>query len=177
MNSRLDALRSTGQGSERDQYESLAGMVSLRVNEVRQVFNETKARQRASGNSGVLAYLSQSGTTWDVTGSTSGSTAVQITMTFTGDASQRYPIVNPYADLFINTATEPNRLSKAKWYWASGGTTVVMQDFCKLDKTDLENPYVTEWIVNFSTTGAISFFFKAYASGTSPGTITAVRTF
>lgn len=143
---------------------------------------QLKERQLVSGRSGLKAYLSQSDDTWDATG-TAGPADIHITITFTSDGSQPYPIVVPYADVFINQIDEAHRLSIIQWFLTVSGHAVYLGefadsgdyvDFLALDSSSALDPGTYQWTADITATTSVQYFFKAYVRGTCPGTVTVI---
>ncbi len=150
-------------------------------------FTELKNRQPTSGKSGVLAYLSQTNTTWDyneaiASPSTTYGYSAGFTITYTGDGSQQYPIVNPFADLMFSSSLSPTP-SRATYgvdgllRWTDGTNYIVVDNFLLYDKTTVSSQLVTKWRIDFSYFGSVTYYLKAYTRGSSRGSISVVRTY
>lgn len=150
-------------------------------------FDELKNRQPTSGKSGVLAYLSQTNNTWDYTEniaspSTTYGYSAGFTITYTGDGSQQYPIVNPFADLLFSSSIDPTPRRVAYnangfLQWSDGTNGAVVNTFLRLDSTTVNNQLVTKWTIDFSYYGTMTYYLKAYTRGSSRGSITVVRNY
>lgn len=150
-------------------------------------FTELKNRQPTSGKSGVLAYLSQTNNTWDLSEaiaspSTTYGYSAGFTITYTGDGSQQYPIVNPFADLMFSSSISPTP-SRATYnaagllQWSDGTNGVVVNSFLRFDNTTLSNQLVTKWTIDFTYYGSLTYYLKAYTRGSSRGSIGVVRNY
>lgn len=156
---------------------------TLRI--LRMDFNEFKNRQRTSGRTGVLGYLSQTSSTWDynqtlnsppVGGIPSGSYAV-FEGQFVGDGSQRWPIVTPYFEITVND--QPlyrNGNGQLAWDDGSGNNFLVVDDEGRRDPTTVTSPNTTKWAYTFSYFGTMTVKIKLRTVGTSRGTVTLTRT-
>lgn len=141
--------------------------------------DELKNRQRTSGRSGVLSYTSNTANTWDLTGSVTGATVqtLEFTMTYIGNGSQQYPVINPYLDLFINGTDEAHRLPLDETLLDTGGGNIaIYAQNLLIDTSTLSDPLVTRWITQIRVSGNITYYIKAYGVGTSHGTVGVVRT-
>lgn len=147
--------------------------------------DQLKTAQYTSGQSGLLDYLIQTGNTWDSTGTAIHTLYIPniiFTVTYTSDGSQPYPIVVPYADLFINTVDEAHRLSVVQWYLTIGGQAIFLGEaadsgdyvnFLAVNPAYALNSSTYQWTAEVTTeiTTSFTYYFKAYARGTSPGTL------
>lgn len=156
---------------------------TLRI--LRMDFNEFKNRQRTSGRTGVLGYLSQSNNAWDYDqvlssppqgGIMYGQYAV-FEGQFVGDGSQKWPIVTPYFEILVNGQTLTRNGNGQLQYSGNGGNdVVVVDDEGVRDPTTVTNPTTTKWRYAFSYFGTVHVQMKLRTVGTSRGTITLVRT-
>lgn len=154
-----------------------------RLKEARDTLNELKNRQFTSGRSGISAYTSQTANTWDFqgtisTGSPSSGFDTVYILTFAGDGSQQYPMINPFMNVYVGASSPSNRLvpTPAGRSWTDGTNTAVLGSLLVSDTTLLTDPLRLRWTTVVSVYGTVAVYLKAYADGTSPGTIAVVRT-
>lgn len=150
-------------------------------------FTELKNRQPTSGKSGVLAYLSQTNNTWDLSEaiaspSTTYGYSAGFTITYTGDGSQQYPIVNPFADLMFSSSISPTpsraTYNAAGWLqWSDGTNSVVVSSFLRFGGATPGSQLVAGWAIDFMYYGSLTYYLKAYTRGSSRGSIGVVRTY
>lgn len=143
--------------------------------EARKNLDELKNRQYTSGRSGVLGYLSQTSNTWDWEGTvTTGEEGWDIV--FTGDGSQRYPIVEVFADVFHTVPNvEINRISSAYNTYTSGANTIVTNNFFVKSTSVITSLYDHKWTLILDVTGSLPLYIKVHVIGSSPGTITVTK--
>lgn len=151
-------------------------------------FNEIKNRQPTSGRSGVLGYLSQTNNTWDKTEaiaspSTSFGYSAEFEITFTADGSQKYPIMNPFVDIYFTSALDPvPRKATYNPYsgflnWTDGTNGATFNAYLEGVSTNAASQTTYKWRVSFSYFGSMTYYLKAFTRGSSRGTINVVRTY
>ena len=151
-------------------------------------FNEIKNRQPTSGRSGVLGYLSKTNNTWDLTQaiaspSTSFGYSASFEITFIADGSQKYPIMNPFVDIYFTSAIDPTP-RKATYdpnsgflRWSDGTNGVIFNGYLQPVAANMASQTTYKWTVDFSYFGSMTYFLKAFTRGSSRGTISVVRTY
>lgn len=149
-----------------------------RVKTLLRNLEELKKRQRSSGRSGLQSYFSQSVSQWDATGSITNGTR-NITITFTGDGTQSFPISTPYVDIFANGTDEAHRVPLDGTLLNTGGGNTARliavdswsDQLISDDTTVLTDVNVTRWKMRLSVNGTVTYYIKAYVAGTSLGTV------
>jgi hypothetical protein len=139
---------------------------------LRTQFNALKQAQRTSGQSGVLGYFTQSTSTWDLTGvigSNSDTTTrtTNFTVTFTGDGSQNPVLANLSFVVYVNGTDPAHQLTAANNSWSDPPADAILE-INQLVETQLT--YTQTFFL--LTDKQITYFIKAYAVGSSPGTVT-----
>ncbi len=130
-----------------------------------------KSTERISGRSGLLGYSTQSGSTWDLTGtvgSDSDSTK-RVTLfnaVFTGDGSQVVTMANVTLLIYVDGTDTAHQLTPQTPTWTDGTHTASIQ-YQSLDV--FRNVYTQP--VQLTTTKSITYYFKALATASCPGTI------
>lgn len=152
-------------------------------------FNELKNRQPTSGRSGVLGYLSQTLNEWDLVETVSSPSpsfgyGATFEITFEGDGSQRYPIINPFAEVLLSS--DIDKIPRKAEYnpangflsWSDGTNGVTFSGFLEADTDNKSSVYKYKWVIYMSYFGSnITYRLKAFTRGTSRGTITVARTY
>lgn len=167
---------------------SLISQLFTTLRQVQLDFNEIKNRQPTSGRSGVLGYLSQTNNTWDKTEalaspSTTFGYSAEFEITFVADGSQKYPIINPFADIYFTSAIDPvPRKATYNPYsgflnWTDGTNGVTFNAYLDGLSTNAASQNTYKWRVSFSYFGSMTYYLKAFTRGTSRGTINVVRTY
>ncbi|MGJ5804360.1 hypothetical protein ACSCB1_35425 [Streptomyces europaeiscabiei] len=127
----------------------------------------------------MVTYFTESNDPWDDTDTITGASGqlVELEVTYTGDGSQSYPMVTPYLDLFVNGTDEANRVPLDGTAYNDGsGNTAALRKMLLVDAAHLDDELVTKWFVEVLVNGTVTYYAKAYAAGTSRGTLTVVRT-
>lgn len=151
-------------------------------------FDEIKNRQPTSGKSGVLAYLSQSLSTYDyeatlTSPATNYGLSATFELTFTGDGSQKHPIVNPFLDMLVSSSIQPTPSrpmynAAAGWLqWSDGTNLLTVYGYLISDKSKLTSQLESKWVTYISYYGSVNFKAKAFTKGTSRGSVSLVRTY
>lgn len=138
---------------------------------------ELKSRQQQTGKGGLLGYLTQTSASWDLNEGLSGGETVEIEIVFAGDGTQRYPVMQPYVDIFFGGTAESNRPNDVTGSWTDGLNGAVLGDYLKFDTAYSASDYEYRWTIVFGSFGTLDYYLKAYAVGSSPGTITVTRVF
>lgn len=136
------------------------------------VGREMKNRQKFSARSGLLGYLTETNNQWDLHNTLSGNGTIVITMTFTGDGSQLYPFIQPYADLFFGGTSDSNRPSNISFEWQSGTNSANLGNYLLYDTTYAADKLIYSWITTVNYSGTFDYYFKGYAVGSCKGTLT-----
>lgn len=149
-------------------------------------FLELKNRQPTSGKSGVLAYKTANANQWDLTEAiaspaTNYGYSATFILEFTGDGSQNYPIVNPFADLMFSSSIDPTprrATYRANGFlmWDDGTNSVTVNYYLRFDKNTVGLPLKTRWSISFSYYGSMTYYIKGYTLGTSRGSLLVART-
>lgn len=144
-------------------------------------FNELKNRQRTSGRTGVLGYLSETADTWDynqniASPATNNGLYAVFEATFVGDGTQKWPIVTPYFEILVNGQTLARNPNGQLQYSDVGNNALIVDDEGVRDPTTVTNQTTTKWRYSFSYFGSMNVKIKLRTVGTSRGTITLVRT-
>jgi hypothetical protein len=147
------------------------------IKDIVTVGREFKNRQKFSAKSGLLGYLTESADQWDLHETLSGNGTIIITVTFTGDGSQKYPFIQPYADLFFGGTSDSNRPDDVSLEWVSGMNLAILGDFLLFDTTYASDELVYAWITIVNYSGTFDYYLKAYAMGSSLGTLSVTRIF
>lgn len=147
---------------------------------------EFKSNQFASGASGRLGYLTQTVSTWDATGTVSGTSSVYFTVSFTGDGVQTAPFTQLLFDLFIDVPNdEAHRISHIQDSYDDGTDTAIVITNNRNDaypshdetidgtarRTMLETGNQMKWRVELFYDGTITYYFKAYVISSDRGTL------
>lgn len=154
--------------------QSLVGAIRGVADTSRQ-FN---SRQRISGRGGQLGYVIESDDEWDLVETfptTPAFTALpaEYRLTFTGDGSQKYPIVQPATDIRVNGTGEANKLSLNfnGRYWYVDGSNIVQEYYIdEPDAADFESENKLSWLIALEYSGSITLRMKARGRGSSNGT-------
>lgn len=148
--------------------------------ELKKNLREFAGRQPVSGASGIVSYEAKTNATWDYSATIgadadSGPRTTTITVDFTGDGSQDYPIENIFASIFANGTTladQPTLRVNGLNQWTDNSGRVLTifkwgasQSIYWGDKTKYR------WVFEFTTFRQITVYFKAFAAGSSPGTL------
>lgn len=139
--------------------------------------HELKSRQRTTGQGGQLGYRIESTADWDYTltlPTTPPYTAqyAEFRITFTGDGSQQFPIVQPATDIRVNGTGEANRLqlgSNGRYMYSNSGNVVQEYYLDSPDPSSFESPTTLSWIIALEYMGAVTLRMKARGAGSSPG--------
>jgi hypothetical protein len=140
--------------------------------------DEFKTAQLTSGRAGILSYISQSANTWDYTGtvgSDAGGTATTnstYSINFTADGSQSPVIANLSFAIFVNGTDTAHQLTPQVNAYNDGSGRTAILSYGSLSETQLAYTQTFSLL----TQKAITVYVKAYAVGSSKGTVTAVRT-
>lgn len=168
--------------------DNLIGNVfETRIRSADRVNHEFKAPQVASGSSGLLAYKAENAATWDRTETLPyvdpymGSGICELTITFTGDQSQKFPFAFSASDLRINGTAEANlvKYDGAQLSWNYG---VWPADSVQAVKYDAPAPaaftdnYQMKWTIYFYYYGNVTYYLKLRARCSCPGTLSVTRT-
>lgn len=138
---------------------------------------EFKNAQRTSGQSGVLGYLSQSADTWDLTGTigsdadVSGATST-FKVTLTGDGSQLPFMADLGFYLYVNGTDAAHQLTPQDNTWTDGTRQAIVS------YDAVTEPNISQYVETFTllTSKAITYYIKAVAVASSPGSVTVVKT-
>lgn len=168
---------------------SLISQLFTTLRQVQLDFNEIKNRQPTSGRSGILGYLSQTLSEWDLIETVSSPSpsfgySATFEITFTADGSQRYPIINPFADVLLSSPLDPTP-RKAQYNpsngflsWTDGTNGVTFSGFLQADPSNKSSLYTYKWTIYMSYFGSnITYRLKAFTRGTSRGTLQVLRTY
>lgn len=167
----------------------ISSVFQERIRTAGRVGQEFKAPQVASGASGVLAYASENeGVTWDRTETLpyvdpmgGGAGIVELTITFTGDGSQKLPFAFPASDLRINGTADANMVQYDGFYnaWTYGawpGDNVSAVAYDEPVTSSFGSAYQLKWKIYFQYVGNVTYRLKLRARGTCPGVLTVART-
>lgn len=140
---------------------------------------EIKNRQQHSGLSGLLGYFVSSPDTWDITGSASDGGGDygyrEFWITFTASGKQPFPIENVQLDIRFGGTGESNKPTEqpdGTWGWNDGVNYAEMWDRNpEIESEYYGSPDTYRWLFGFFVTGTVNYYIKAYAAGTSDGTI------
>lgn len=154
------------------------------LKQMRQLALEEKAPQRMSALSGIKTYKVEPTSTWSLTGTMTGSSSIgaafRFNATLTGDGSQKWPNASPTIDMFINGTSEANRVPKdvlaGQRQWAiDSNTSMSFDSFGLVDPAYLETEAGLRWIVSGWLYGTVSFYIRARAQSSTPGSISVVK--
>ena len=134
---------------------------------------ELKTAQRTSGQSGILAYISQSALQWDLTNSVGSDTdtssrSTTITAVFTGDGSQVVTMATLSLLIYVNGTDVAHQLSPAVPSWTDGTRSASIQ---YVTLTIGLNTYTQ--LIQLTTTKLVTYYVKVLAAASSRGTVTA----
>jgi hypothetical protein len=150
--------------------------------QLRHDVEEFTTRQPTSGQSGVLGYTVENPVEFDLI-ETAGSddpedgALVTVTVTFTGNETQRFPIENVFATIYFNGTDPENQLVLEPsglygWEDNDGRYAIVDVPFWGVPDPGLfTDPYELAWQFSFFVFKEVTYRFKAVVAGTSPGTI------
>lgn len=146
---------------------------------------QIKAAQRFTGRSGQLGYAVESDLDWDLVETfpytpPPGYLSASFAITFTGDGTQKWPIVVLSTDVRVNGTANSNRLavtpSSGFYEYADASGDVLFQAFERHDPAYFDNPNVSRWTIDILYRGTVKIYFKARGQATSDGTFSVVRT-
>jgi hypothetical protein len=149
--------------------------------------HEFKAPQVASGSSGLLAYEAENPVTWDRTETLpyvdpyAGIGICELTITFTGDGSQKFPFAFEASDLRINGTADANlvKYDALQLSWNYGEWP---NDSVQAIKFDAPGPsaftsdYTLKWTIYFYYYGNVTYRLKMRVRSSCPGTLSVTRT-
>lgn len=138
------------------------------------VGRELKNRQKFSAKSGLLGFLTETNNQWDLQNTLSGNGTITITVKYTGDGSQVYPFIQPYLDLFFGGTSDSNRPNDTSFEWidpTNSANYAFLTDYLLLDTTYAEDKLIYSWISIVTYSGTVVYYLKAYAVGSSKGTL------
>jgi hypothetical protein len=149
--------------------------------------HEFKAPQVTSGSSGLLAYKAENDVAWDRTETLpyidpyAGVGICELTITFTGDESQRFPFAFAASDLRINGTAEANlvKYDAAQLSWNYGvwpGDSVQAIKYDAADPAAFTHDYQMMWKIYFYYYGNVTYRLKLRARCSCPGTLSVTRT-
>lgn len=151
---------------------------------MRQMSLEEKAPQRMSALSGIKTYKVEPTGTWSLTGTMTGSSSIgaafRFNVTLAGNGSQKWPNASPSIDMFINGTSEANRVPKdvlaGQRQWAiDSNTSMSFDSYGLVDPAYLETEASLRWIVSGWLYGTVSFYIRARAQSSTPGSISVVK--
>lgn len=142
-----------------------------------------KKRQAYSGVSGLRGYFVQTSNTWDIASSASnsgGDTGYrEYEIIFTASGKQPFPIENVQLDIRFGGTGESNKpyeFQNGFFGWSDGTNEAFMFDRNpRFDKSYSNNQTQYRWTFGFNVFGTLAFYIKAYAAGSSDGTIAVSR--
>ena len=142
-----------------------------------------KSRQRTTGASGQLGYYPASALDWDLVASfptvppMSGAYA-EYRLIFTGDGSQKFPIVLPQCDVRVNGTSDANKVrmgTNGRYEYFSGSETVQIYTFAEPDPIYFEDDYKLAWLIGLQYSGTVTLRIKARGTSSCDGTWSLVR--
>jgi hypothetical protein len=143
------------------------------IRDLQQELKAIKEGQATSDRSGIVSYETVSGSTWDLTG-TIGSDAdttnrvTTFTVTWVGDGSQDIAFANVIFNVFVNGTDSAHQLTPQTHSWTDGTRQAAIT---YLGYSGISHhTYPTQF--SLTTLKAITYFVKAYALASSPGTLT-----
>lgn len=140
---------------------------------------EFKNKQQYSGTSGMLGYFVSNPGDWDITGSASDTgddTGYrEFEILFTASGEQPFPIENIQLDIRFGGTGDGNKpveQSNGIWGYSDGVNFAGMTT--RNPRSDVsyagnETQYL--WRISFNVQGTLSYYIKAYVSGSSDGTV------
>lgn len=135
---------------------------------------EIKNKQGYSGAAGLQGYFVSTDDTWDISSSVTDYFR-EFEIIFTASGKQPFPIELVQLDIrFGGTgdANKPEELPNGAWGYDDGVNFVVMfERNPEFDVTYSANETTYRWTFGFSVTGTLTYFIKAYVSGSSDGTV------
>ena len=153
---------------------------------VRTVANQIaqfKSRQRMTAKGGQLAYPVASDDEWDYIETFPTTPAntyypAEFLVRFTGDGSQKFPIVIPQTDVRVNGTGESNKLAmgpSGQFIYNSGGNVVQATFIDMPEPSYFESETQNAWLVVLYYTGSVTLRIKARGQSSSPGDFEIVR--
>lgn len=144
--------------------------------------NELTAQQGMSGISGMLSYVTQTGSAWDYTAALTSPSPTYgyyktLTVTYTSDRTQQFPIINMFADIYCNgtaASNKPTMTPGGIYRWSDGTNSVVIEQWGVRNQSMLTSATQMQWVCAFDYFGTVTVYFKAYVSGTCGGTLSVV---
>ena len=136
--------------------------------------NEFRTRQPISGRSGVFAYLTQNASTWDLTGTIGADTdtsarTTNFTAKFTGDGTQSPVIANLSFVVWVQMGTSTmQQLTAVNNSFQDGRGRDANLNYNSV--VELQTTYTQTFYL--ITDRKVNYFIKAYAAGSSAGTVT-----
>lgn len=143
--------------------------------------------QPTSGRSGVSSYLTETTDTWDLI-ETVGDDAlpstivgVEFQVTYTASGVQPYPNINIGAVLTVNGTTSadvPQYIGNGFVVWLDGTNDreVRITGWAERDESLLSSATQYRWTFSMNCRRQVTLYFKARAAGSTPGTLSVVRT-
>jgi hypothetical protein len=137
--------------------------------------NEYKGRQRTSGRSGVLSYQTANDVEWDLEGTVGfdadvSSHTTNFTVTFTGDGSQAPVIANLSFVVYVQMGSSPVvQLTALDNLYQDGSGRDANLNYNVLQQINQTTYVQTFYLL---TDKEVNYFIKAYAVGSSRGTLT-----
>lgn len=157
------------------------GTLTRAIRSIGETEAEFKSRQRTTGRSGQLGYAVESALDWDyeiTLPPTLSAQYVELILTFTGDGSQKFPIVIPASDIRVNGTGDANKLTlspNGQWIYSNGGNVVLMYALDQPDPAYFESETQLAWLIGFEYLGSITFRLKARGQASTDGTWSVVR--
>lgn len=149
--------------------------------------HERKAPQVTSGSSGLLAYEAENDVEWDrietlpYVDPYMGMGICELTVTFTGDGSQKFPFAFEASDLRINGTAEANlvKYDAAQLSWNYGSWPSDSIQAVKYDApivSAFTSDHQLKWTIYFYYYGSVTYRLKLRARSSCPGTLSVART-
>lgn len=147
------------------------------VTDLRSDLDEFKSRQRTSGQSGVLGYFTENPVTWDLTGiigadADTSARTTDFTVQFAGDGTQTPVIANLSFVVWVQMGSSAmQQLTAANNFYQDGSGRDANLTYDTL--VELQTTYTQTFYL--LTDKKVNYFVKAYAVGSSRGTLTVTQ--